>query len=890
MIQVFFIFCALHGYRSPLINKIDPRCYEDEYVRAWVYFTDKGVTEENYLRVLHSFKDQMEYLCYERRLVRGGTIDYTDLPLMEEYIHEIEAQGGLLITESKWLNAASFWILRDNLNDIAKLNFVYKITKVASYEFPKEKEIVAQDTAVYGLSYRQLNMFNIDSLHQRGFFGSNVRVGILDTGLRRKNPVLDKLRVIAEHDFLEGDQIYIENIPMFEKSGIYCDLAFWKTSTRLNLFVAGDSVAFSAYPVRDIMYSYSTDGGTQWQPLRKITNHFNNWARELSICGSDTMFVFYQDRSGVQYFVHAESLLVPSMSLATGREPSAVQIDDTIYVTYQRRNYLYMKKGDIGGFLPEVVIDSSFSYIKQPKILRGDTMIGIFYHIYPEDSIYFVKSVIPADTFSSTFIGLGKDVEAISFSDTIYFIWKDASTDPLFRVALCKSSDFGQTITQPTYLSDELTSIGRITLAKTNQTIAVMWETEGRIYFRNSFDNGATFHGLDSLNAEFTYVPTLGIDGTNIIEFYCMRGDSNTDGYSPSDPDYYFPDHGTKMTGVIGGYLQGSYVGVAPAAEFLVAKTENPDTLYEFPIEEDLWVCGLEWFESKGVDIVNSSLGYSEGYTWPTDFDGKTSPASIAAQEAVKRGVIIVNAAGNYSVPRIGIPGDAEGVITVGGIDTLYNRWEFSGYFPNPPDHGVKKPEIMCLSAAPVVINPDSSSPYLYSYGTSSATAMISGICALLLEGHRHWNVDSVRTALFETASHAETPSDSLGYGWPDALAAFCYSPADTIPPGPVFLTPYPNPFIPDEHDTVYLPFKLDLSYSVEMRIYSISGRLIKKVKRDGMLLPGLYTSEIQTAPNAAFAWDGTDEDGKAVASGLYYSLLITHGGKNDIAKIAVIK
>ena len=404
MIQVFFIFCALHGYRAPLQNKVDPRCYETEYVRAWVYFTDKGVGVEDYNRALQSLKNGMENSCYERRLTRGGTIDYADLPLTDEYVYEVEAQGGLLIRESKWLNAASFWILREDLNSIAELDFVYKITKIAAYKFPKEKEIIAQDTSVYGLSYRQLNMFNIDSLHHRGFFGSNVRIGVLDTGLRRKNPVLDELRVTAEHDFLEGDQVYIENIPMFDRAGVYSDLAFWNTSTRLNLFLAGDSMAFAVYPVRDIMYTYSTDGGTQWHSLRKITNHFNNWARELSVCGSDTMFVFYQDRSGVQYFVHAESLLISPTPLATGKEPSAVQMDDTIYVTYQRRNYLYLKKGDIGGFLPEVAIDSSLSSIKQPKIVKGNTMIGIFYHIYPEDSIYFIKSVIPADTFSSTFI------------------------------------------------------------------------------------------------------------------------------------------------------------------------------------------------------------------------------------------------------------------------------------------------------------------------------------------------------------------------------------------------------------------------------------------------------------------------------------------------------
>jgi hypothetical protein len=42
-------------------------------------------------------------------------------------------------------------------------------------------------------------MFNIDELHNQGFFGSGVILGILDTGLRRKHASLDNIFVMAEH-------------------------------------------------------------------------------------------------------------------------------------------------------------------------------------------------------------------------------------------------------------------------------------------------------------------------------------------------------------------------------------------------------------------------------------------------------------------------------------------------------------------------------------------------------------------------------------------------------------------------------------------------------------------------------------------------------------------
>jgi hypothetical protein len=352
------------------------------------------------------------------------------------------------------------------------------------------------------------------------------------------------------------------------------------------------------------------------------------------------------------------------------------------------------------------------------------------------------------------------------------------------------------------------------------------------------------------------------------------------------------------MLGIIGGYVHNTYIGVAPGAEFVVAKTENPREVYEFPVEEDVWVVGLEWCEAQGCDITNSSLGYTVGYTWPDDYDGKTSPASIALTRAAERGMINVTAAGNVSAARIVIPGDAEGAITVGGLDTLYNRWEFSGYV-DTPDDSPHKPEFVCLSAAPVVVNPDSTNSYLYSFGTSGATAIASGICALLLEGHPNWNVDSIKhaietTAFTERISGTDTvtvaPSDSLGYGWPNAYAAFYVSPPEIEPvSGNSFLTPYPNPFTLSEHDAAYIPFKLEQAHNVELRIYSLGGRLITSVERS-LLMPGRYTNTDPASPRAAFIWDGTDEDGEPVASGVYYCVLLTRGGENDVTKIAVVR
>lgn len=892
MIQLLIIFCNLYSYRPAMSDKIDPKCFEKEIIRAWVFFTDKGITVDNYNDVLLNTKKYLNSASLLRRSLRNGIIDFGDIPIKEEYIEEIENCGGILLYRSKWLNAASFLLTRANLLEIASYDFVYKVTPVAQYNKIRETETTLQDTTG-ALTNRQLQMFKIDSLHKIGVFGSNVKIGFLDTGLRRTHVALESLKVIAEYDFLGGDQIYLENMPVTVKYGVYTDMLYHKRNGRDELFLIGDT-SYVYTPVRDILWTYSKDGGITWSELRKIThNPNNNWISEFSLCGNDTTFLFFRNRNGMNFVALDTGIIAGPITIIGGleyRDPRAAMYNDTVYFFYRNKHNIFLRKGNINGFPNQTLAISSNASIKLSSAVAGNQKLGIFYYQFPEDSLFFAWGSIPTDTFYQKFTGfIGKDLFSINTGDTIFAIFKDASISPFYRIGFIRSYDFGNNFTTPVYLSDLLTSTGKISLLRNGDIITAVWESNGKIFQRISYDNGMSFFPIDSINKEFVYLPTLGLVSGEIKKFYCQRGDNNTDGYNPTDPNYFHPSHGTKMLGIVGGYAKDNYIGVAPGAQFIVAKTENPDSLYEFPVEEDTYIAGLEWAESKGADIVSSSLGYTNWYNWPSDYDGKTSPASIAVYEATKRGVIVVTASGNVAIPQIVIPGDAVNAITVGGIDSTFRRWRYSGF--GPTADGRMKPEIVCLSAAPVVVNPDEKNSYFLSFGTSGATALVSGICALLLEGHPRWTVDSLRKALFETASFAQSPSDSIGYGWPDAVKAFYYTQPLIKPIKDCeFLTPFPNPFTLSEHNRLYLPFYLNTKTYVELRIYSITGRLIKKIETNKPLAPGRYNDTNPLAPNAAFIWDGKDENGSYVGSGVYYCFLYTYGTGNDVTKVVVVK
>jgi len=86
----------MYGYRAPLENKIDHRCYEQDYTRAWVYFTDKGFTNDQYDKMLTSVTDRLGSASLTRRQRRGGIIDYGDIPLYDDFLERYRSNFGAL--------------------------------------------------------------------------------------------------------------------------------------------------------------------------------------------------------------------------------------------------------------------------------------------------------------------------------------------------------------------------------------------------------------------------------------------------------------------------------------------------------------------------------------------------------------------------------------------------------------------------------------------------------------------------------------------------------------------------------------------------------------------------------------------------------------------------
>lgn len=244
---------------------------------------------------------------------------------------------------------------------------------------------------------------------------------------------------------------------------------------------------------------------------------------------------------------------------------------------------------------------------------------------------------------------------------------------------------------------------------------------------------------------------------------------------------YALDNHGANVLSIMAGNLPGQFLGVAPNASFWLIRTEYVAT--EYLVETDFWTSGIEFADSVGVDVVNSSLGYTQfndasmNFTY-ADMNGKVSRASRAATIASKKGIIVCNSAGNDGTSAwhyIGVPADAEDIFSIGSTTSTGNPSNFSSF--GPSSDGRIKPEISAMG---------SSTAYVYNNGTptvgngtSYASPIMTGMIACLLQGYKERNAPrdfaSVKAALIHSASLYDVPTTQLGYGIPNFEYALKY-------------------------------------------------------------------------------------------------------------------
>lgn len=296
--------------------------------------------------------------------------------------------------------------------------------------------------------------------------------------------------------------------------------------------------------------------------------------------------------------------------------------------------------------------------------------------------------------------------------------------------------------------------------------------------------NGKYLHNL-GYRGQGIYIGVLdaGFYNVDIIPAFNLLRLQNrllaTKDFVDPDSDIFKENaHGANVLSIMASDISGQYIGTAPDASFCLVRTENNAS--EYIMETDFWISGIEYLDSLGIDVVNSSLGYTT-FDDPemdfvyTDLNGGTTRISKAAELASKKGIIVVNSAGNEGNKpwkHISAPADAEGIIAVGAVTNEGIASNFSAF--GPSSDGRVKPEIATWGSSTVLMNINGNT---VSNGTSFSAPIAAGMMACLLqaikENYLYIPLNDISQAVFESANMYNNPSEQLGYGIPDFEKAY---------------------------------------------------------------------------------------------------------------------
>ena len=117
--------------------------YSQSGNKYWVFFRDKGLSAPSGALGMNSSSywhalENINSRALARRakvLPENALIEFDDLPICELYINQIKNLGGTLVEQSRWLNAASFYLSSEQITAAGFLTFVKEIKPVRTIAY-----------------------------------------------------------------------------------------------------------------------------------------------------------------------------------------------------------------------------------------------------------------------------------------------------------------------------------------------------------------------------------------------------------------------------------------------------------------------------------------------------------------------------------------------------------------------------------------------------------------------------------------------------------------------------------------------------------------------------------------------------------------------------------
>jgi serine protease AprX len=341
-----------------------------------------------------------------------------------------------------------------------------------------------------------------------------------------------------------------------------------------------------------------------------------------------------------------------------------------------------------------------------------------------------------------------------------------------------------------------------------------MFSLTGAIGAQQAWAEDVTGEGVTVAVIDTGVAPVEGLDKDDKV----LDGpDLSFDGQSAGTEYVDGFGHGTHIAGIIAGEDEHfepkkpsdqQFAGVAPEAKLLNMKVGSADGGADVSqiISAIDWVVQHRRDQGMRVRVINLAYGTASVQPWQVD------PLAHAVENAWRHGLVVVTAAGNdgLAASSLLMPALDPHVIAVGAVDHQGTDTSADDTVAEFTSGGSdeRRPDLLAPGKSVVslrvpgsyvdethpegLVSGDDAGRFFRGSGTSQASAVVSGVAALLLDARPELTPDQVKTLLMSTARPlAENPSPVMGAGVVDAAAAVAYLKGKrVVPAGPA---PWPS-------------------------------------------------------------------------------------------------
>lgn len=339
-----------------------------------------------------------------------------------------------------------------------------------------------------------------------------------------------------------------------------------------------------------------------------------------------------------------------------------------------------------------------------------------------------------------------------------------------------------------------------------------------------------------------------GFSGSDEIDAFSelyaeQRIQAGSDETNNSESIFQKSTHGTSVLSVMGGKLGAQFLGSAPGASYVLFRTENTDS--EYPIEECFWIFAAEKADSMGVDIINSSLGYSVfqdtalNYSY-ANMDGNQTMITRAADMAASKGILVVTSAGNEGASSwkyITAPADGHKVLTVGAVNSEGDLAGFSSRGPTV-DNRIK-PDIVSVGWNTALV--DRNGNVTQGNGTSFSAPHIAGMSACLWQAVPNLSSAELLETIRQSADRYHNPDTNYGYGIPNFEKAYllAINKEGNENLRELELNTFPNPFV----DQISILLKVEQEENAKVQLLDVNGKVL--YADEWQLQAGVYSEKL---------------------------------------------